>query len=111
MFDNIDKMARIEREIEKRMEAACEQDVWVVAVSMMPPERTVLRIEKFAEDRIVGFDLHDAYRRALAFAKSEFGNAIEAGRSDAKIPNTRAPYHVAFVIKVDATKRVKELAA
>ena len=26
MFDNIDNMARIEREIEKRMEAACEKN-------------------------------------------------------------------------------------
>ena len=40
MFDNIDKMARIERDIEKRMEAACEKDGWVVSVAMMPPERT-----------------------------------------------------------------------
>ena len=31
-------MAQIEREIEKRMEAACEKNGWVVAVAMMPPE-------------------------------------------------------------------------
>ena len=49
MFDNIDSMARIEREIEKRMEAACEKDGWYVAVAMMPPERTTLHIEKFGD--------------------------------------------------------------
>ena len=38
MFDNIDTMARIEREIEKRMEAACEKDGWVVSVAMMSLE-------------------------------------------------------------------------
>ena len=38
MKENIDKMARIEREIEKRMEAACEKNGWVVAVAMMPPK-------------------------------------------------------------------------
>ena len=46
MFDNTDNMARIEREIEKRMEAACEKNGWVVAVAMMPPEKTALHIEK-----------------------------------------------------------------
>lgn len=38
MLENIDNMARIEREIEKRMEAACEKNGWVAAVAMMPPE-------------------------------------------------------------------------
>ena len=33
MSDNIDMMARIEREIEKRMEAACEKNGWYVAVA------------------------------------------------------------------------------
>lgn len=32
-------------------------------------------------------------------------------RFDEKIPNTRAPYHVTFLVKVDASKRVAELAA
>ena len=40
MTDNFDTMSRIEREIEKRMEAACEKDGWVVSVAMMPPENT-----------------------------------------------------------------------
>lgn len=38
IMNNIDNMARIEREIEKRMEAACEKNGWVVAVAMMPPK-------------------------------------------------------------------------
>ena len=38
MFDRIDRMARIEREIEKRMEAACEKNGWHVAVATLPPE-------------------------------------------------------------------------
>ena len=38
MFDNIDNMARIEREIEKRMEAACEKNGWYVAVATLPLE-------------------------------------------------------------------------
>ena len=38
MMENIDNMARIEREIEKRMEAACEKNGWYVAVATLPPE-------------------------------------------------------------------------
>ena len=38
MIDNLDKMARIGREIEKRMVAAYEKDGWVVSVAMMSPE-------------------------------------------------------------------------
>ena len=38
MMDNIDNMARIEREIEKRMEAACEKNGWYGAVATLPPE-------------------------------------------------------------------------
>ena len=38
MIGNIDNMARIEREIEKRMEAACEKYGWYVAVATLPLE-------------------------------------------------------------------------
>lgn len=46
MMNNIDNMARIEHEIEKRMESVCEKNVGIVAVAMMPPEMTTLNIEK-----------------------------------------------------------------
>ena len=105
MFDNTDNMARIEREIEKRMEAVCEKNGWYVAVAMMPPERTTLHIEKFGEDAQAALD------SAVAFAKAEFGTEATVERFDEKIPNTRAPYHVTFLVKVDASKRVAELAA
>lgn len=111
MMENIDNMARIEREIEKRMEAACEKNGWVVAVAMMPPERTTLHIEKFGEEAVAGEDAQAALDSAVAFAKAEFGTSVKVQRFDEKIPNTRAPYHVTFLVKVDASKRVKELAA
>ena len=111
MFDNIDNMARIEREIEKRMEAACEKNGWYVAVAMMPPERTTLFIEKFGEAPLRSSDEDAALKSAQAFAKAEFGTEATVERLDEKIPNTRAPYHVTFLVKVDASKRVQELAA
>jgi len=110
-MENIDNMARIERDIEKRMEAACEKNGWYVAVAMMPPETTTLHIEKFCEKPIVGEDAQAALDSAVAFAKAEFGTSVEVERFNEKIPNTRAPYHVTFLVKVDASKRVQELAA
>ena len=110
-MNDIDKMAQIEREIEKRMEAACEHDGWVVSVAMMPPERTTLHIEKFGEEPVGGDDAQAALDSAVAFAKAEFGTSATVERLEEKIPNTRAPYHVTFLVKVDASKRVAELAA
>ena len=111
MMENIENMARIEREIEKRMEAACEKDGWYVAVAMMPPERTTLHIEKFGEVPVTDDDAQAAQDSAVAFAKAEFGTSAMVERLDEKISNTRAPYHVTFLVKVDASKRVAELAA
>ena len=68
MMENIDKMARIEREIEKRMEAACEKDGWVVSVAMMPPERTTLFIEKFGEAPIRSSDEDAALTQIFCFS-------------------------------------------
>ena len=110
-MDNIDTMARIEREIEKRMEAACEKDGWVVSVAMMPPENTTLFIEKFGETSLRSSDEDAALESAQAFAKAEFGTDVEVIRDEEKIPNTRAPYHVTFLVQVDASQRVAELAA
>ena len=111
MNDNLDTMARIEREIEKRMEAACEKDGWVVSVAMMPPENTTLFIEKFGEGPVTGEDAQAALDSAVAFAKAEFGTDVTIERLNEKIPNIRAPYHVTFPVKVDASKRVVEMAA
>ena len=111
MYDNIDNMARIEREIEKRLEAACEKNGWVVAVAMMPPETTTLHIEKFGEEPLRSSDEDAALRSAHAFAKAEFGTEAEVVRDEETIPNTRAPYHVRLRLKVDASKRIQELAA
>lgn len=93
------------------MEAACEKNGWVVAVAMMPPETTTLHIEKFDEKPIAGEDAQAALDSAVAFAKAEFATRVTVERFDEKMPNTRASYHVTFLVKVDASKRVAELAA
>ena len=111
MFENTDNMARIKREIEKRIETACEKNGWVVAVAMMPPETTTLHIEKFGEVPVTDADAQVALDSAVAFAKEEFGTSATVERLDEKIPHTRAPYHVTFLIKVDASRRIAELAA
>ena len=38
-------------------------------------------------------------------------NMARIEREIEKIPNTRAPYHVTFLVQVDASQRVQELAA
>ena len=48
---------------------------------------------------------------AVAFAEAESGTSATVERLDEKIPDTSAPYHVTFLAKVDASKRVAELAA
>ena len=133
MFDDLDQMARIEREIGRsacaegirlpersepegpqgagRMEDACEKDSWVVSVAMMPPESTTLFIEKFGEAPLRSSDEDAALKNAQTFAKAEFGAEAEVIREEMKIPSTRAPYHVRLRLKVDASKRVQELAA
>ena len=111
MMENIDKMARIEREVEKRMETACEKDGWVVSVAMYPINAASLIIEKFDELPVTADDAEAAMQRALQFAKDEFGTDATVERDDERIPNTRAPYHVRFHLKVDGTSRVAELAA
>ena len=52
-------------------------------------------------------------RRLKEDIKKAEGEAAKAReeRLEEKIPNTRAPYHVTFLVRIDATKRVKELAA
>lgn len=111
MFDNIDMMARIEREIEKRIEDACEKNGWYVAVAMMPPEATTLHIEKFGEESVTGEDAQAALDSAVAFANAEFGTEVTVERLDEKTPNTRVPDHVTFLGRVDASMRVAKLAA
>ena len=91
MTEDFDKMARIEREIEKRMESACEKDGWVVSVAMMPRKSTTLHIEKFGESPIAAEDEKAALERAVAFASDEFGTKAEIAGDEERIPNTRAP--------------------
>lgn len=100
MLDNMDNMARIERDIEKRMEAICEKDGWGVSVTMMPPEDTTLFVKRFSEDPIRASEELVAIKSARAFAKAEFGADGKVIRDDVRIPNTRAPYHVQLRLKV-----------
>ena len=111
MMENIETMARIECEIEKRMEVVYEKDGWVASVAMYPINAASLIIEKFDELPVTADDAEAAMQRALQFAKDEFGTEASVERDDELIPNTRAPYHVRFHLKVDGTSRVVELAA
>ena len=111
MMENIDSMARIERDIERRFEIACESNGWYVSFAMYPVDAVSLFIEKFTEQPVTAADAEAAILGAVQFAKGEFGCEAKVERVDETIPNTRAPYHVCFRLKVDGTRRVAELAA
>ncbi len=111
MDTDIESMARIEREREARFEKACERNCWIASFAMMPPEGATLFLEKFGEEPVSAGDADDALAAALKFAGEEFGSKAKTIRDDEVIPNTRAPHHVRFRIKVDASKRAAELAA
>ena len=116
MIENIDLMARIEREIERRFEAACERNDWIASVAISPDGVATLFLEKFAETPIAVGDAEEAFRDCLAFAREEFGVELKKGtdaicRGEECIPNTRAPYHVTWRVNVSAAKRIEALAA
>ena len=89
MMENIETMARIEREIEKRMEVACEKDGWVASVAMYPINAASLIIEKINELPVTAEDAEAAMQRALQFAKDEFGTDATVERDDERIPSRR----------------------
>lgn len=105
MAEDLNRMAQLERDIEKRMEAACEKDGWIVSVAITTPHNATLFIEKFSETPIRSSDEDAALRNAQVFAKSEFGSEAKVVREEAHIPNTRAPFHVQLRLKAEA--RVK----
>ena len=116
MIEKIDLMARIEREIERRFEAACEQNDWVASVAISPDGVATLLLEKFAETPVAVGDAEESRRNILAFAFEEFGVELKKGadavcRDEERIPNTRAPYHVTWRVNVQAAKRIEDLAA
>ena len=116
MIENIDLMARIEREIERRFEAACEQNDWIATVAISPDGVATLFLEKFAETPVAVGDAEESLLNILAFALEEFGVELKKDadgicRDEECIPKTRAPYHVAWRVNVQAAKRIEALAA
>ena len=116
MIENIDLMARIEREIERRFEAACEQNDWIATVAISPDGVATLFLEKFAETPVAVGDAEESILNILAFALEEFGVELKKDadgicRDEECIPNTRAPYHVTWRVNVQAAKRIEALAA
>ena len=116
MIENIDLMARIEREIERRFEAACEQNDWIATVAISPDGVATLFLEKFAETPVAVGDEEESLLNILAFALEEFGVELKKDadgicRDEECIPNTGAPYHVTWRVNVQAAKRIEALAA
>ena len=116
MIDDSEKYVRVEREIEKLFEKACEKDGWVATVAISPDGIASLFLEKFGESPITSRDEMVLVERSLTFVRHEFGVApsVESKtmeRYEEEIPNTRAPYHVTYRFNVDVRDRIAALAA
>lgn len=108
-MEDIDRIAKYEIAVERRMEKACERDGWIASVHVsFGADYVVCQLEKFCRDEVKDED--EARRRLEEFALSEFGFALgdnpAALRRDAEtIPNTIAPYHVVMSLTVPVDVR------
>ena len=104
---NIDELCNVERNLEKLFEAECENDGWVVSVAITPNDLVSLFMEKFGENPITETDDNAAVERLVSFIKNEFGKPLESKeltKSDEKIPNTRAPFHITYIARFDISE-------
>jgi hypothetical protein len=107
MKEELNDMVRIEHEIEKRFEDECEKNGWVVSVAITPNDLVSLFMEKFGENPITETDDNAAVERLVSFIKNEFGKPLESKeltKSDEKIPNTRAPFHITYIARFDISE-------
>jgi hypothetical protein len=104
---NIKKLIDAERMIERHFEMECENDGWVVSVAITPDYFVSLFMDKFCENPIVATDDKAAVGRLVSFIKNEFGKPLESKeltKSDEKIPNTRAPFHITYIARFDISE-------
>lgn len=113
MDDELNLMATLERQIEKRCEEICEKDGWVVSAAISPERKLSLFMEKFSEIPIQSLDETATLERLLAFVKDEFDIEInqdskQLSKNTETIPNTRAPYHIMYIARIDISDYISK---
>ena len=103
-MEDIDRIAKYEIAVERRMEKACERDGWIASAHVsFAADYVDCQLEKFGSEEVQ--DGADALKSLESFLLQEFGfrlvDAPTALRRDSeKIPNTIAPYHLVLNVKV-----------
>ena len=108
-MEDMDRIAKYEIAVERRMEKACERDGWIASVHVsFGADYVDCQLEKFGKGAVA--DEAEARKRLGEFAAAEFGFSLAdnpaALRRDAEtIPNTIAPYHVVMNLTVPVDVR------
>jgi len=108
-MEDIDRIAKYEIAVERRMEKSCERDGWIASVHVsFGADYVDCRLEKFGREEAP--DDAEARKRLGEFAAAEFGfsladNPAALRRDNEKIPNTIAPYHVVLNLAVPVDVR------
>ena len=103
-MEDIDRIAKYEIAVERRMEKTCERDGWIASVHVsFGADYVDCQLEKFGREEVR--DDADALNSLEAFLSQEFGFRLAdkptaLRRDSEKIPNTIAPYHLVLNVKV-----------
>lgn len=107
MFNDIDKMSKLERLLESRLESACEKNEWIASAKILYGTQTgELVIEKFSKEPIDAKDRRDAFMSLCDFIIEELNihymeNEKVFAEDAETIPNTINPYHYTITAKID----------
>jgi len=116
MEQDIDRMVKLERELEKRFEKMCEKNGWIASANFLYGTETAsMMLEKFSKEPVSPDDVRAAHMAINDFIIAELGipyfvdNEVFT-EDEEKIPNTIAPYHFTIHARIDAANWIKRAA-
>ena len=116
MTENNEKMATLERELEKRFEKMCEKNGWIASANFLYGTETAsMMLEKFSKEPVSPDDVRAAHMAINGFIIAELGipyivdNEVFT-EDEERIPNTIAPYHFTIHATIDAANWIKRAA-
>lgn len=116
MFNDIDKMCKLERLLENRFEAACEKNEWIASAKILfGTQMGSFVIEKFSKDTIDAKDRRDAFMSLCDFIIEELNihymeNEKVFTEDEETIPNTINPHHYTITAKIDISEWMAKVA-
>jgi hypothetical protein len=116
MQQDIEKMATLERELERRFEKMCEKNGWpATAYLKIGGKEATIMLDKLSEAQITIDDVDSMRSLVSDFIVSELGiQTVDGDRvfteDKETIPHTRALYHFTLTAHVDASSWLKAVA-